>query len=287
MLQVLIGASATPGLFTPEILQDMAEFNERPIVFALSNPTSRAECTAEQAFQNTKVIDCFSWLPFSIFHFILIDRSIGMKNFYSICVNYLHSGSCDFLLGFTIPTGHIQWKNLVSGSRQQCIHIPRCVPTITTTLDDIAFCCFPNRIYDYSLVQVLLSVSLLHWCIIFLTMCFWSRHVNWPPMCVMKIWKLDHCIHRWMRFEKYRWRSLLASQNTPTAKVCPLHLTHLFIFVKLFWSWCFEHSKTLLHPSFATAIFTAWRGNECPFEQFAVRDNSGSSCLIEFISMKC
>lgn len=54
-LQILIGASATPGLFTPEILQDMASFNERPIVFALSNPTSRAECTADQAFNNTEV----------------------------------------------------------------------------------------------------------------------------------------------------------------------------------------------------------------------------------------
>lgn len=62
MFKILIGASATPGLFTPQILQDMAKFNERPIVFALSNPTSRAECTADQAFNNTEVsLDVIYW----------------------------------------------------------------------------------------------------------------------------------------------------------------------------------------------------------------------------------
>jgi malate dehydrogenase (oxaloacetate-decarboxylating)(NADP+) len=49
----LIGVSGKAGTFSDPILKRIAEINERPIVFALSNPTSKAECTAEQAYRFT------------------------------------------------------------------------------------------------------------------------------------------------------------------------------------------------------------------------------------------
>ncbi|MBK5963229.1 NAD-dependent malic enzyme [Thiocystis minor] len=50
---VLIGVSGQPGSFTEEAIREMHRHCERPILFPLSNPTSKAECTAEQAYEWT------------------------------------------------------------------------------------------------------------------------------------------------------------------------------------------------------------------------------------------
>lgn len=78
---VLIGATGAPGTFTKEVVEHMGAINKRPVIFALSNPTSRAECTAEQAYTWSRGKAIFSsGSPFGRFNYLGQEFRPGQGN---------------------------------------------------------------------------------------------------------------------------------------------------------------------------------------------------------------
>jgi malate dehydrogenase (oxaloacetate-decarboxylating)(NADP+) len=47
----IIGVSTKGKTFTQKVVETMSRLNQRPIIFAYSNPTDHAECTAEEAYR--------------------------------------------------------------------------------------------------------------------------------------------------------------------------------------------------------------------------------------------
>ncbi|KAK0248911.1 hypothetical protein LTR91_018288 [Friedmanniomyces endolithicus] len=78
---ILMGLSTIGGAFTPHILTRMAELNDKPVIFPLSNPSSKSECTFEDAIKYTKGKCLFaSGSPFPTLHFEGNDLVPGQGN---------------------------------------------------------------------------------------------------------------------------------------------------------------------------------------------------------------
>jgi malate dehydrogenase (oxaloacetate-decarboxylating)(NADP+) len=77
----LVGLTGQAGVFSEPVLAAMAEINPRPIVLAMSNPTSKAECTAEQAYRATNGCVVFaSGSPFGPVEWNGQARAVGQAN---------------------------------------------------------------------------------------------------------------------------------------------------------------------------------------------------------------
>ncbi|KAL8653725.1 MAG: hypothetical protein Q9210_001933 [Variospora velana] len=67
---ILMGLSTIGGIFTPELLMKMAQWNKHPIIFPLSNPSANSECTFEDAIKYTNGTALFaSGSPFPPFNY--------------------------------------------------------------------------------------------------------------------------------------------------------------------------------------------------------------------------
>ena len=107
----LIGATGSAGMFTHAVIGKMAELNESPIIFALSNPTSKAEGTAEDAYNYSNGRAIFaSGSPFGVVNINGEIKIPGQGNnayvFPGLGLGVLHSGTTRITNDLLISAAH-------------------------------------------------------------------------------------------------------------------------------------------------------------------------------------
>ncbi|KAJ3273193.1 hypothetical protein HDV01_004695 [Terramyces sp. JEL0728] len=113
---VLLGLSGCGGIFTKEVIEEMAAHVERPVIFALSNPTKNSECTAYDAFKHSKGNALFA--SGSPFEDVEIDgiayHSNQVNNYYIFPGIGLGVTTC---LSSTVPDEFFQEAALIIANR--------------------------------------------------------------------------------------------------------------------------------------------------------------------------
>ncbi len=146
----IIGASGQPGIFTPQVLQCMAEINDRPIIFALSNPTDKSECTARDAYNWTQGRAVFaSGSPFSpVTHLgrthtpgqgnnVYIFPGIGLA---AVACSIRHITDEMFLTAAKCLAGQVSETDLNKGCIYPCLkNIRKVSLSIATAVAELAY----------------------------------------------------------------------------------------------------------------------------------------------------
>ena len=106
----LIGVAAVGQAFTEDIVKKMAAMNKSPVIFALSNPTSKAECTAQQAYE---VLNHFSAAP---------PKIVSVRT-YPFFLQWTE-GKAVFASGSPFPAAKVNGKTLVPGQGNNAYIFP-------------------------------------------------------------------------------------------------------------------------------------------------------------------